>query len=341
MAVLKDTLIQGSARVTDTLYTTNIAGGTVTAPLYWESGTALPEKTSAEYFLAIDAFASGGKTYWVSKANVLSSIGAAPAVSGGYLPLAGGAMQTTSLITIGTNGTHRGIKAGDTYITSINSDLIFQNNGAIRFGTDKWDYNEWAGLKYDHSVKTVYLGLADKNYLTANAVQTNGTTHLVNMRYLYMNTKQILDTNLAIDNTAFKNTLLLFSNQSNESTTTSFDAAKSSWGIGFQRQWNSGTLGQIAAGIYAYGISDWRTGLVFRTKTGTSSANSHDTSALILNHNGAATFVKTVYAPDFTATHVAGSGSEFKVQYSNTISYWWGVGTANENHGLYDDKANK
>jgi len=35
----------------------------------------LPEKTSAEYFLAIDAFASGGKTYWVSKANMITSLG--------------------------------------------------------------------------------------------------------------------------------------------------------------------------------------------------------------------------------------------------------------------------
>jgi len=29
------------------------------------------------------------------------------------------------------------------------------------------------------------------------------------------------------------------------------------------------------------------------------------------------------------------------ITYSTTIDYWWGVGTGNENHGLYDVKANK
>ena len=69
-----------------------LSGGQMTGPLTWKDSTALPEKTSANYFLAIDAFTDGGKTYWVSKANVLSSIGAAPAVTGGYLPLSGGKM---------------------------------------------------------------------------------------------------------------------------------------------------------------------------------------------------------------------------------------------------------
>lgn len=77
MAVLKDTLVQGSARVTDTLYTTNIAGGKIIQPITW-TADGLPEKgSSAEFFLAIDSFQNGGKTYWVSKANTLSAIGAA------------------------------------------------------------------------------------------------------------------------------------------------------------------------------------------------------------------------------------------------------------------------
>jgi len=64
----------------------------MTGPLTWKNGTALPEKTDASYFLAIDSFSNGGKTYWVSSANVLTSIDAAPAVDGGYLPLSGGTM---------------------------------------------------------------------------------------------------------------------------------------------------------------------------------------------------------------------------------------------------------
>lgn len=82
---------------------------------------------------------------------------------------------TTGLLTVSTGGSHCGIKAGSTYINSINSDLILQNNGAIRFGTDSWDYNCWAGLKYVHSSKTISLGLADGTHFTANAAQSGGT----------------------------------------------------------------------------------------------------------------------------------------------------------------------
>jgi hypothetical protein len=82
---------------------------------------------------------------------------------------------TTGLLTVSTGGSHCGIKAGSTYINSINSDLILQNNGAIRFGTDSWDYNYWAGLKYVHSSKTISLGLADGTHFTANSAQSGGT----------------------------------------------------------------------------------------------------------------------------------------------------------------------
>lgn len=41
------------------------------------------------------------------------------------------------------------------------------------------------------------------------------------------------------------------------------------------------------------------------------------------------------------ATHVSGGSEEIQIKYSTTIDYWWGVGTANENHGLYDNKVKK
>lgn len=50
-----------------------LSGGTMTGPLQWTSN-ALPEKTNPNYFLAIDAFADGGKTYWVGKANVKATL---------------------------------------------------------------------------------------------------------------------------------------------------------------------------------------------------------------------------------------------------------------------------
>lgn len=80
----------------------------------------------------------------------------------------------TGLLTAKVAGSHTGIKLGNTYLTAINGDTILQNNNAIRFGTDAWDYNQWAGLKYSHTDKTVYLGLADGDIFTANAAQSGG-----------------------------------------------------------------------------------------------------------------------------------------------------------------------
>ena len=80
-----------------------------------------------------------------------------------------------NLLTTSSGGSHKGVKVGSTYINGISGDLIFQNNNAIRFGTDSWDYDEWAGLKYVHSSKTISLGLADGSAFTANTAQSGGT----------------------------------------------------------------------------------------------------------------------------------------------------------------------
>lgn len=80
----------------------------------------------------------------------------------------------TGLLAAKVGSSHSGIKLGNTYLTAINGDTILQNNNAIRFGTDAWDYNQWAGLKYSHTDKTVYLGLADGSIFTANAAQSGG-----------------------------------------------------------------------------------------------------------------------------------------------------------------------
>ena len=100
-----------------------------------------------------------------------------------YLPLAGGTM--TGLLTTTSGGSHKGIKVGNTYINAINGDLIFQNNSAIRFGGDSWDYNVWAGLKYVHSSKIIYLGLADNSAFTANNAQSGGKLYLPGIDNIY------------------------------------------------------------------------------------------------------------------------------------------------------------
>ena len=68
-------------------------------------------------------------------------------------------------------------------------------------------------------------------------------------------------------------------------------------------------------------------------------------AVLLDKQTSATSFPVSVTAPSFignlNAAHTAGGSQEIRVTYSTTIDYWWGVGTANENHGLYDNKANK
>lgn len=63
-------------------------------------------------------------------------------------------------------------------ISAIDDHVIFNTGNAIRFGETAWDWNQWAGLKYNHSDKTIYLGIADGNIFNANSAQTDGTLRL-------------------------------------------------------------------------------------------------------------------------------------------------------------------
>ncbi|MEH2862597.1 hypothetical protein V7T12_09695 [Segatella copri] len=60
-------------------------------------------------------------------------------------------------------------------ISAIDDQVIFNTGNAIRFGATAWDWNQWAGLKYTHSNKTIYLGIADGSVFNANSAQSNGT----------------------------------------------------------------------------------------------------------------------------------------------------------------------
>lgn len=60
-------------------------------------------------------------------------------------------------------------------ISAIDDQVIFNTGNAIRFGETAWDWNKWAGLKYNHSNKTIYLGIADNSVFTAISPQNDGT----------------------------------------------------------------------------------------------------------------------------------------------------------------------
>ena len=65
--------------------------------------------------------------------------------------------------------------ASPAWISALEGQVIFNTGKAIRFGETAWDGNQWAGLKYTHSNKTIYLGIADNSVFNANSAQSNGT----------------------------------------------------------------------------------------------------------------------------------------------------------------------
>ena len=68
--------------------------------------------------------------------------------------------------------------ASPAWISALEGQVIFNTGKAIRFGETAWDWNQWAGLKYTHSNKTIYLGIADNSVFNANSAQSNGTLRL-------------------------------------------------------------------------------------------------------------------------------------------------------------------
>lgn len=71
--------------------------------------------------------------------------------------------------------------ANPAWISALDGQIIFNTGKAIRFGETAWDWNQWAGLKYTHSNKTIYLGIADNSVFNANSAQSNGTLRLASI----------------------------------------------------------------------------------------------------------------------------------------------------------------
>lgn len=67
-------------------------------------------------------------------------------------------------------------------ISAIDNQVIFNTGAAIRFGETAWDWNKWAGLKYTHSNKTIYLGIAENSAFNANSAQSDGILRLAGIK---------------------------------------------------------------------------------------------------------------------------------------------------------------
>lgn len=72
--------------------------------------------------------------------------------------------------------------SGPAWISALDGQVIFNTGKAIRFGETTWDWNQWAGLKYAHSNKTIYLGIADGSAFNANNAQSEGTLRLAGIK---------------------------------------------------------------------------------------------------------------------------------------------------------------
>lgn len=72
--------------------------------------------------------------------------------------------------------------ANPAWISALEGQVIFNTGKAIRFGETAWDWNKWAGLKYNHSDKTIYLGIANGSIFNANSPQSDGTLRLAGIK---------------------------------------------------------------------------------------------------------------------------------------------------------------
>ena len=68
------------------------------------------------------------------------------------------------------------------WISSFAGQIVFNIGNAIRFGETDWNIDRWAGLKYTHSNKTIYLGIADGSVFKANSAQSDGTLRLAGIK---------------------------------------------------------------------------------------------------------------------------------------------------------------
>ena len=91
-----------------------------------------------------------------------------------------GATTISASNTISTTLQNGALKIGNKSapISAIDAQVIFNTGAAIRFGETYWNWDNWAGLKYTHSNKTVYLGIADGSVFSANKAQSYGKLQL-------------------------------------------------------------------------------------------------------------------------------------------------------------------
>ena len=162
----------------------NNSFGLINSTYNTEAYTSLSAAATALYNVAYQGTVSGIDTCTVSHANSATKLQTPRTIWGQSFDGTGNVNGTIYINN--SNSSNGAIRlnsdiSSNARISAIDDQVIFNTGNAIRFGETAWDWNKWAGLKYTHSNKTIYLGIADGSVFNANSAQSNGTLRLASI----------------------------------------------------------------------------------------------------------------------------------------------------------------
>lgn len=159
--------------------------GTLVRNTYFSAAQSLPVTTGGSPYTLLDGATRIGivkqadqlvttRSIWGQSFNGTANVSGALS----------GATTISASNTISTTLQNGALKIGNklTPISAIDAQVIFNTGDAVRFGETAWDWNQWAGLKYTHSNKTIYLGIAENSAFYANSAQSDGTLRLAGIK---------------------------------------------------------------------------------------------------------------------------------------------------------------
>lgn len=163
----------------------NNSFGLINSTYNTEAYTSLSAAATALYNVAYQGTVSGTDTCTVSHANSATKLQTPRTIWGQSFDGTGNVNGTIYINN--SNSSNGAIRlnsdiSSNARISAINDQVIFNTGNAIRFGETAWDWNQWAGLKYTHSNKTIYLGIAEGSAFTANSPQSDGTLRLAGIK---------------------------------------------------------------------------------------------------------------------------------------------------------------
>lgn len=156
----------------------NNSFGLINSTYNTEAYTSLSAAATALYNVAYQGTVSGTDTCTVSHANSATKLQTPRTIWGQSFDGTGNVNGTIYINN--SNSSNGAIRlnsdiSSNARISAIDDQVIFNTGNAIRFGETAWDWNQWAGLRYNHSDKTIYLGIANGSIFNANSPQSNGT----------------------------------------------------------------------------------------------------------------------------------------------------------------------